>query len=179
MPDAELLSNYKTSMNNDWLGILLTRYTLLLFGVCLKYLKNEEDAKDAVQQIFLKVLNEVHLYNIDNFKAWLYTVARNFCLMKLRGNKEKQMQELNDEITHLPEDVTLKEKIEKEKLLTLLESSLPELNEAQKTCVSLFYLQKLSYNNISEQTGFSVLQVKSHIQNGKRNLKLLVDKKLR
>ncbi len=177
LTDGELLGNYKTSRNNEWLGILLSRYTLLLFGVCLKYLKNEEDAKDAVQQIFLKVLNEVHQYNIDHFKGWLYTVARNFCLMKLRGSKEKQMQELNDEYSYLPEDVGIKEKIENEKLLTLIESSLPELNDAQKTCVTLFYLHKLTYNKISEQTGFSVLQVKSHIQNGKRNLRLLVDKK--
>ena len=57
--DNEILSKFYADRNREWLGIVLERYTLLLFGVCMKYLKNEEDAKDAVQQIFLKAINEL------------------------------------------------------------------------------------------------------------------------
>ena len=82
--EAELLQKFTTDGNNFWLGILLQRYTLLLFGVCMKYLKNEEAAKDAVQQIFLKAITELQKYKVDYFKSWLYMVAKNHCLMKLR-----------------------------------------------------------------------------------------------
>ena len=84
MTDQDLLEKFRQSGDNSWLGILLERYTLLLFGVCMKYLKNEEGAKDAVQQIFLKVITELPKYKVDYFKSWLYTIARNYCLMKIR-----------------------------------------------------------------------------------------------
>ena len=85
--DQELLEKYYASSDQQWLGILLQRYTLLLFGVCMKYLKNEEEARDAVQQVFLKVLVELSKYRVDFFKSWLYMVAKNYCLRMLR-NKE-------------------------------------------------------------------------------------------
>ena len=93
--DSELLQNFYTDYDNEWLGILLPRYTLLLLGVCMKYLKNEDEAKDCVQQIFLKVINELHKYKVEYFKSWIYMIAKNHCLMKLR-DKGKVPVELND-----------------------------------------------------------------------------------
>jgi RNA polymerase sigma factor (sigma-70 family) len=175
--DAELLDNYYNDKNQEWIGILLERYTLLLFGVCMKYLKNEEEAKDAVQQIFLKVLSEVNKYKIEYFKSWLYMVAKNNCLMKLRGNTGRDTKDISE--VQIADVETDRQKIiENEKTYSVLEESLEELNEEQKECVILFYLKKNSYNQISEITGYSVMQVKSYIQNGKRNLKLLLEKKL-
>src|ERR1700755_804578 len=139
----------------------------------MKYLKNEEAAKDAVQQIFLKVIHEVQRYKVQYFKSWLYMIARNYCLMQLRKHDIKATRELNENI--IQEEFPLQRELEKEKLLSLVESSLPELNDDQKTCITLFYLEKKSYQQISEQTGFNLIQVKSFIQNGKRNLKLLVE----
>jgi RNA polymerase sigma factor (sigma-70 family) len=175
--DAELLENFYNDKNQEWIGILLERYTLLLFGVCMKYLKNEEESKDAVQQIFLKVLSEVNKYKIDYFKSWLYMVAKNHCLMKLRGSNNKEIKDISE--VQIADVETDKQRIiENEKTYSVLEESLEELNEEQKQCVILFYLKKNSYNQISEITGYSVMQVKSYIQNGKRNLKLLLEKKL-
>lgn len=174
--DATLLDYYYSDLNQEWIGILLERYTLLLLGVCMKYLKNEEEAKDAVQHIFLKVLTEVNKYKIEYFKSWLYMVAKNHCLMKLRG--QKHTIELSDKHIEEP-DNRKQELLENEKTFSLLETAIEELNEEQKQCVILFYLQKRSYTEISEQTGYSMLQVKSYIQNGKRNLKLLLEKKLK
>src|SRR3954453_2659033 len=96
--DKEILENFYTSNNNQWLGMLLQRYTLLLLGVCMKYLKNEEEAKDAVQQIFLKVITELKKYKVEYFKSWLYMVARNYCLMQLRDKPEKNTKEINESL---------------------------------------------------------------------------------
>jgi len=175
--DQDLLAQYYKHNDNRLLGILLQRYTLLLLGVCMKYLKNEEAAKDAVQQIFLKVIHELPRYKVQYFKSWLYMIARNYCLMQLRKRDVKATKELNENIVE--EEFPLQRELEKEKLLSLVEASMDELNEDQKTCITLFYLEKKSYQQISDQTGFSLMQVKSFIQNGKRNLKLLVEKKLR
>jgi len=174
--DQDLLAQYYESHDNRLLGILLQRYTMLLLGVCMKYLKDEEVAKDSVQQIFLKVIHELKKYHVQYFKSWLYMIARNHCLMQLRRHDIKSTKEINENI--FEEEPPLQQHIEKEKLLSLLEISLDELNADQKTCITLFYLDKRSYQQISEQTGLSLMQVKSFIQNGKRNLKILVEKKL-
>lgn len=179
--DNELLDHFYSSHDNKWLGILFQRYTLLLFGVCMKYLKNEEEAKDAVQQVFMKALTELEKYRVDYFKSWIYSVAKNHCLMKLRDRPGKYTSELSDRmISTLPEEENdLKwTHLEKEHTLETLSASLQELSEEQKRCVMLFYLEKRSYQEIAGQTGFSLMQVKSYIQNGKRNLKILLDKKL-
>ena len=176
--DKELLDRFYGDHNNEWLGILLPRYTLLLLGVCMKYLKNEEDAKDCVQQIFLKAINELHKYKVEYFKSWIYMIAKNHCLMRLR-DKGKFPVAITEKMTATPdvgEDRTAL--IEKDNILSEMQSALKELNPEQQLCVTLFYLEKRSYTEISAKTGFSMMQVKSNIQNGKRNLRLLLEKKL-
>src|SRR5688572_3072109 len=95
--DKDLLDRFYSDYNNEWLGMLLPRYTLLLYGVCMKYLKNEEDAKDSVQQIFLKAINELHKYKVEYFKSWIYMIAKNHCLMKLR-DKGKYSVEMTEKM---------------------------------------------------------------------------------
>ncbi|MDE3185842.1 MAG: sigma-70 family RNA polymerase sigma factor [Bacteroidota bacterium] len=173
--DAELLQNFYQDHDNKWLGILLPRYTLLLLGVCMKYLKNEEDARDCVQQIFLKVINELRKYKVDYFKSWIYMIARNHCLVKLRDHKKTTL-ELNEHLASATNAESDKKKLlEKDALLQRMESALNKLNPDQKVCVKLFYLQKKSYSEVAEITGFTLMQVKSYLQNGKRNLKLLIE----
>jgi len=176
--DADLLGHYRSDGNREWIGILLERYTLLLLGVCMKYLKDEHEARDCVQQIFLKVLTEVSKYRIEFFKSWLYMVAKNHCLMRLRDKGARVVKELSETMPLPAETADSAGRVEDEKRYNLLESSIEELSEEQKQCVILFYLKKNSYSQISEKTGFSPMQVKSYIQNGKRNLKILMEKKL-
>jgi RNA polymerase sigma-70 factor (ECF subfamily) len=178
--DKDLLNKFYSDANNQWLGILLQRYTMLLLGVCMKYLKNEEEAKDSVQQIFLKAITELQKYKVDYFKSWIYMVAKNYCLMKLRDSHGKIPVELTDKMSPSEGEIDGKSALlEKEKALTLIELSLNELNAEQKQCVTLFYLQKQSYQQITAITGYNLLQVKSFIQNGKRNLKNIVEKKMK
>ncbi|MDQ2864067.1 MAG: sigma-70 family RNA polymerase sigma factor [Bacteroidota bacterium] len=173
--DNELLEKFYADRDNKWLGILLPRYTLLLLGVCMKYLKNEHDAQDCVQQIFLKVINELPKYKVEYFKSWIYIIAKNHCLMKLR-DKGKYTAEFNETISNLPDETEEKNKlIEKDILINKMMDAIIKLNPEQQQCVSLFYLEKKSYAEIVEITGFSKLQVKSFIQNGKRNLRLMIE----
>jgi RNA polymerase sigma-70 factor (ECF subfamily) len=180
MSDQDLLENFRKTGDNTWLGNLLERYTLLLFGVCMKYLKNEEEAKDAVQQIFLKALTELPKYKVDYFKSWLYTIARNHCLMKLR-DKGKQTLEINEKMPlAIPEEEENKQlfHLMKDREYTLMNEAMDELTPEQRTCIEEFYLGKKTYQQIAEKTGFNYMQVKSYIQNGKRNLKMLLQKRL-
>lgn len=175
--DAELLQHFYEDHNNEWLGILLQRYTLLLLGVSMKYLKNEEAAKDCVQQVFLKAISELHKYKVEYFKSWIYMIAKNHCLMLLR-DKGKNSLALNEQSLATPDETSTRDSfIEKDKQLNSLAEALLLLNKEQQQCVTLFYLEKKSYQDIAAETGFSLLQVKSHIQNGKRNLKLMMERK--
>lgn len=176
MTDQELLDKFHAENNNEWLGILLQRYTLLLLGVCMKYLKNEQEARDCVQQIFLKAITELGKYRVSYFKSWLYMVARNHCLMRLR---DRQVNVDIEKVQVTAEETQKQEYVDKDRMLTVLEDCLQYLGEEQKACVTLFYLQKKSYQEIAEQTGYTTLQVKSYIQNGKRNLRNLVEKKIK
>jgi RNA polymerase sigma-70 factor (ECF subfamily) len=169
--DNTLLEKFYADKDNQWLGILLQRYTLLLFGVCMKYLKNEDDAKDSVQQVFLKAIAELHKYRVDYFKSWIYMVAKNHCLMKLRDKQGKTPAMALEE-----EPLSAQAHIDKDRLLDAMSAAIKELNAEQQQCVTLFYLDKKSYNQIAETTGFSMMQVKSYIQNGKRNLKIGVER---
>jgi RNA polymerase sigma factor (sigma-70 family) len=176
--DSELLDLYAKDGNSDWIGILLERYTLLLLGVCMKYLKNEAEARDAVQQVFLKVLTEVGRYRIDYFKSWIYMVAKNHCLMKLRDGNGRHVQDIDGVHIAAPADQT-EDLLNDERTYSFLEEAIDELNPEQKQCVTLFYLRKKSYQQIADMTGYDGMKVKSYIQNGKRNLRLLLEKKLK
>lgn len=174
LTDDELLLAYRRSGNNQWLGYLLQRYVLLLLGVALKYLKDKELAQDAVQQVFLKTLTHLPQGEIQNFKGWLYILMRNHCLQALRDRRYPT--EVPENIPALPDERD--ELLWKDYTLEQMNAALEELNPEQRTCVTLFYLQKLSYQQIIEQTGLTFTQVKSYIQNGKRNLKFILLKKL-
>lgn len=179
MTDQELLERYYDSRENDWLGILLQRYTLLLLGVCMKYLKEEEEARDCVQQIFVKVITELGKYRVVYFKSWIYTIARNHCLMKLRDQHGHPIELSDAMLAAWDDEPGSNRHWEKEQWLDWMGQSLAALGKEQKLCVILFYLQKRSYQDIATETGFTLMQVKSHIQNGKRNLKLLMEKRAR
>jgi RNA polymerase sigma-70 factor (ECF subfamily) len=177
--DSELIDLYWNTRDNRYLGILLERYTLPLFGVCMKYLKEEESAKDAVQQVFLKALTELEKYRVEYVKSWLHTVARNHCLMQLR-DREAPFVEITDRMNpsdREDEDMRLLKEV-REQTLDLMEEALGELSQEQQSCVRLFYLEKKSYLEVSGETGYPLNAVKSHIQNGKRRLRIILQNRI-
>jgi RNA polymerase sigma-70 factor (ECF subfamily) len=174
--DAELVTAYRQSADLKILAILYQRYMDLLYGVCLKYLKEPEAAKDAVMSIFEELAQKLLKHEVDNFRGWCYSLAKNYCLMQLRSPKQIRTRELKDESVQTAEELHLNGIIEKEEHLEKLSKCLETLTPEQKTTVDLFYLQNKSYKEIEAATGLEWNKVRSHIQNGRRNLKICMDK---
>ena len=180
--DEELLTAFRKSADRDALGVLFERYSHLVFGVCLKYLKNEEDAKDATLQIFEKLMVDLRRFEVKKFSFWVHSVARNYCLMMLRSRKAMHYidSEFSPGIDAFVESETeehLNDANNKESELQLLEEAITTLNEEQRMCVEMFYIKKMCYQDVAEISGFDMKQVKSYIQNGKRNIKIYMEKK--
>ncbi len=175
-PDIEIVDQYRKSNNNDLVGILFKRYTRFVFLVCMKYLKDEEKSKDASMQIFESLFTGLLKHDIKNFKAWLYSVTKNYCLLQFRSDKHRSVFEEDlKKVVH--DDVEsggflyLHNENAKENKLRKLEDAIESLSKEQKICIELFYLKEKCYDEVAEITGYTFKQVKSYIQNGKRNLK--------
>lgn len=176
-PDNELIAEYKGKGDNAVVGELFKRYSHLTYGVCLKYFKDEEQSKDAVLEIFEQLLVDLLKHDVVNFKSWLHSVARNYCLMALR-KEQSLLKRANEyeyalhEADNYEQSSVTNEKEQQEAQLTDLEKALAELKEEQRICIELFFLKEKCYEEVAELTGFTMNQVKSYIQNGKRNLSL-------
>jgi RNA polymerase sigma factor (sigma-70 family) len=178
--DEELLILYKESGDMAYLGELYERHVHLVFGTCMKYLKNKDDSKDMSMQVFEKLRIELRKQDIKNFTSWLHVLTKNQCLMLLRSVKYKQSKSF-DEISegsdmefNIPLHHTESDELEMN--LQQLEKAVEELPEEQKKCIHLFFLEEKSYKEIVDITGYDLNKVKSYIQNGKRNLKIHLQK---
>ncbi len=176
LEDEEIIALYKKTGDNIYVGILFERYSHLAFGVCFKYLKNEEDSKDSVLQIFENIIDDLKRFNIKSFGPWLHSVARNHCLMQLRKKKlvfndEHGFQQAEATLLTIPKEMDFMNESLSEAHLKHIDEAIDSLNDDQKKCIRLFYLQEKSYQEVSADTGYSMNQVKSFIQNGKRNLR--------
>ena len=184
LSDEELIAEYKQTSDNKYIGELFHRYTHLAFLVCMKYLKNEEDSQDAVMNVFAQLIEGLKRHEVKQFKYWLHTVLKNHCLGVLEKQKRlptehKEFWENETESMEFGGNVALIEEEDddlKETQIQHLEKAILQLNQEQRICVELFYLQDKSYQEVSEITGYEIKQVKSYIQNGKRNLKIHLTK---
>jgi RNA polymerase sigma-70 factor (ECF subfamily) len=176
LSDLELIAQYKMSGEHGLVGVLYNRYMTLVYGVCLKYLKDREESRDAVMQIFEKLLVSLREHEIAHFKSWLYVTSRNHCLMALRAKKGKNFQEISPDFMENDLLLHLQDEPEMESNLVKLEKCMEHLAAEQKNCVQLFYLQQKCYKEIVEITGFDDNKVKSYIQNGKRNLRICMER---
>jgi RNA polymerase sigma factor (sigma-70 family) len=178
--DISLINSYRLTGDTEVIAVLFERYATMVFGVSMKYLKNEEDAKDAVLQIFEKLMTDLKKYEITRFSSWLHSVAKNYCFMQLRNKEALFARELELKEHHLVMESHASGYQEEGSLddlyLASLEKAIESLNTEQKICIELFYLKEESYQDIAGLTGFSLNQVKSYIQNGKRNLKMYLQK---
>lgn len=173
--DLELVKEYKSGGDINVLGELYGRYMELVYGVCLKYFKEPEEAKDAVINIFEELVTKLKKYDLINFKSWLYQLAKNYCLMKLRSRKSKPVI-VDIDIMHLEENNHPDNVAEKEEQLNGMESCMEQLPAEQKRAIELFYLQEKCYKEIADLTGTEINKVRSFIQNGRRNLKICMEK---
>lgn len=171
LEDQELLIEFKQNESNLILGEIYMRYGHLVFGTALKYMKNKQDAEDLTMNLFEKLPSKLRSNEINAFKSWLYMVTKNECLMLLRKKGIKTNELIVEPKAEGIDDL----KIEKEAQLKMLEKTIDELKDEQKTCLTLFYLEGKSYMEITEMLKLDVKKVKSAIQNGKRNLKIKLE----
>lgn len=174
--DKELVEAYRRSGNLQVLANLYQRYMDLVYGVCLKYLSEPEPAKDAVMQVFEALIVKLRQHEVENFKAWLYSLAKNYCLMQLRSQQHKKTVSLNPDVMQSSEELHLDNAWQREAGFKQLEQCLQTLSTDQKQTVELFYLQQKCYNEIVALTGIEWNKVRSLIQNGRRNLKICMEK---
>jgi len=171
--DEELVTLYKLERSSTCIAVIYERYGHLVMGTCMKYLKNEVESQDITMQIFEELHSKLLKHEINYFKSWLYMVTKNECFMFLRKSKSQNITDFSEsyDVEQTIEDVQ-----SKEKSLELLENAIEDLKPEQKRCVKLFYLEEKSYQQISAELNLSLMQVKSAIQNGKRNIKLQLEK---
>lgn len=177
--DAELVLLYREQGDVAVLGTLYQRYMDLIYGLCLKYLKDADESKDAVMRIYEELVEKLRKHEVEHFKSWLYTLARNHCLMQLRRQKGKNSVEITEPVMQNSDLWHQEDVLQKEEQLSTMEDCMQQLITEQKRCVELFYLQGKCYNEICEETGYDWNKVRSYIQNARRNLKLCMDSKLK
>jgi len=179
--DEELIAEFTSTGNLDLLGELYSSYMHLVYGVCLKYLKDREESSDAVMQIFEKLITEIPKQKIDNLRSWLHVVTKNYCLMQLRSQKsknEKIEEWINDPVVYMENNVVMhpidEDNIDLEKDLA---DCIGGLKDEQKECIRQFYYENRCYKEIATVMGLDENKVKSHLQNAKRNLKICLEEK--
>ena len=175
LADDELVEKYQLNGDLHDLADLYQRYMELIYGVCLKYLQTPDDAKDAVINIFEELVVKLKKYKVEHFKAWIYQLAKNHCLMILRKKKTYTIQ-IDGEDVQFSDDMHLEDAMAKESQLLLMQACIEKLVDQQKVSIDLFYLQGKCYKEISIITSIEINKVKSFIQNGRRNLKICMDK---
>lgn len=173
--DNELVEAYRRTKELSVLGELYNRYMDLVYGVCLKYLKTSDDAQDAVMNVFEELIGKLLKHDVDNFKSWLYTLAKNHCLMRLRSEKKTVLTSMKDEFVQSEENLHPEDALSKEENFLQMEDCLKQLSADQRKAIELFYLQEKCYNEIAAETGLEWKAVRSFIQNGRRNLKLCME----
>ena len=174
--DEDLLKDFQKNENQQSLASLYLRYTHLVYGVCMKYYKNQETSKDAVMEIYQEISHKLKTHQVENFKSWLYVVAKNHCLMQLRKKKTITVEFDNSGFVQSEDFSHLDAVLEKEKDFKKLESCIEQLNQEQNVVINMFYLQQKCYNQIVDTTGMEWNKVRSLVQNGRRNLKICMEK---
>jgi RNA polymerase sigma factor (sigma-70 family) len=178
LTEAQRLSAYRQTDDVGLVGEVYAPYMEMVFGICYKYLRDEDDSKDAVMQIFEKLVQDLRIHEVGNFKSWLHSVARNHCLMQLRSKRVfVGSEEINEENTTWDLQTNESEDIFKlDHQLNSLGKCMQSLVSEQRVSIQLFYVEEKCYRDICNETGFDFNKVKSYIQNGKRNLKICMDK---
>lgn len=184
--DAEYVSAYRATGDLAVLGELYERHMELVYAVCYNYLRDEDEAKDAVMHLFEQLITDLRKHDVQQFQPWLHSVARNHCLMLIRKSQSQpKAVQINGSADHeaddyriasLPSDETDSALFDREEDLTRMEACLQTLPAEQQTCLTLFYLEQKSYVEVAELTGYDLKQVKSYLQNGRRMLKICMNK---
>ncbi|MBD8389835.1 RNA polymerase sigma factor [Dysgonomonas sp. BGC7] len=176
--DEELLSQFRETSKIVFFQELYERYIPLIYGLCLKYLQNPEQSQDAVIDIYENLSQKIHSYEIKIFKNWLYSVVKNHCFHILKESKKEIIVNFDSQIMESDTEFTLFGEERDDDKEEALSKCMEKLPEPQKVAIEKFFYENKSYADIVDETGFHLKSVKSYIQNGKRNLKICIEKNL-
>ena len=174
------MAQYQKDTKPETLGKLYAPFMEMVLAIGLKYFQDRQKAEDLVMKVYEKLVEKAKHHEVNNFSSWLYSLAKNECLMELRKKKrEYSTEEFNYQQQFMESEKMLHLFTENKEQaqFSALEACLDELNAEQKLCVEKFYLQNKTYKEIVAETAFDYNRVKSHIQNGKRNLKHCIEEK--
>lgn len=177
LSDEELLLHIAQKQDQEAFNMLYRRYAHLALGVCMKYLGNPGLAQDVTQTVFTRIWTDAANYHVRNFRPWFYTVVKNYCLMELRKNDEHADISENTLAAFMESDDQVHRKMKEEELFVIMQDCLQRLNDYQQVCMKYFYLQQKTYAQTAELLDLTEKEVKSHLQNGRRNLKICVKQK--
>jgi RNA polymerase sigma-70 factor (ECF subfamily) len=172
------LSLYKKTGDAGYFQLLYERYIPLIYGLCLKYLQSPDGSQDAVIDIFENLSQKIHGYEIKVFKNWLYSVVKNHCFHILKENKKEIIVDFDSQLMESDAVLDLLSENQDEEKDKALSQCLEKLPEPQRISIEKFFYEDKSYAEIVDETEFHLKSVKSYIQNGKRNLKICIEKNL-
>lgn len=174
--EHEMLVEYRNTGDLELLGKIYEQYMPLVFGLSIKYLRDEEQSKDAVMEIFEDLVKKLKVHEVTNLKSWLYTLTRNHCLMIIRSSSKHETVSIDEKFMENDAFVHLNIEDDTEEKLSAMSKCIDDLPMEQKISINFFYLEQKCYKEIADTTGFDLNKVKSYIQNGKRNLKICIEK---
>lgn len=173
--DEDLLGKLESHSTTEIVGCLFLRYKYLIYGLCLKYYKNQHDAEDVTMEIYEKLVKTIRKHKVENFKSWLYTLTKNHCFEKLRSIKTKSPKNVEAALMYSEGIFHLDNKEVKEIEFKKLNDCIAKLKSLQAKCVELFYFKKKSYDEISQELDMEWSKIRSNIQNARRNLKICIE----
>lgn len=177
--DDELLDLLRKTQDLAYFQELFQRYIPLAYGLCLKYLKNEQSAEDAVIDLYEDLAAKITRYSIDNFKNWLYSVVKNHCFAILKENRKEVIVNFDSNLMESDSIIDLLDDNNDEEKIKAVNECISQLPDPQRISILAFFFENKSYAEIVEATGFQLKSVKSYIQNGRRNLKICIEKKIK
>ncbi len=174
--DEELVKLFKTNQDTKIIGVIYKRYGHLVYGTCLKKLNDKDQAKDETMKIFGKLSTVLLNSEIQKFNSWIYSMANNACISALRKHQNdlRFNASWSDDLSEIPDVTDHDERENIEQKANRVQWAVEQLAIEQATCIRLFYFEDKSYKEIAQTTGMSDGTIKSHLQNGKRNLKILL-----
>jgi RNA polymerase sigma factor (sigma-70 family) len=180
MNDEQLVEQFQNG-NKEVFDELLNRYQVKVVNTCFRYLNDKEDARDAAQDIFIKLYFALPKFKPKaQFSTWLYRIAVNHSLNMLRSKKRKQWQQAmttlgKKDLRHtnqIKSDATEdpEANLQSKEQSALVQNALAQLSTAQRTAVILHRFEGLSYKEIAAVMETSVSSVESRIFRAKQNL---------
>jgi RNA polymerase sigma-70 factor (ECF subfamily) len=173
LTDEELVSRIVTQNDSELFSVLYDRFSRLIYNKCYQFVKNEDEAKDLTQDIFLKLYLKLSSFQgKSKFSTWVYSFTYNHCVNYVnRSSKRKYETRLPEtfDIENYGEDID-DTSFHREKNGARLNYALKELPVNDRSILELKYNQNLSLKNIESVLGIGESAVKMRIKRAKERL---------